>query len=430
MQLQQRLFVAAPITEITYTSQPPRQNIPHGFIETPSRHESWASQSSMQSPPRASTVSTEIMSGGSPGVGSIFKPHPGTRTSQYPVESLSRASTAIFEVDNKKRSFFAGVFGKQKIIPEIPPTPAVDLPHGATRIVPPAIPPKDEVFNSALNAGLGFNIPQQEVPQLVPSRVSSVSTMSSSLPEAERQETDPFYDPWKNTPSPREEYPDHRPNGCTFGPPFGPDTVPAHTAASGHRTSTSSGHSWASRDNPSSHRSSQSSNLSWSPPVTAPLTVTKRPPLASISEPHRLSAVSVASGHSWLSRDSTSNHRTSQVSDLSWVDPATSAPEVDQRPRQSSVSAPEVVPRPRQASFSALEVYQLAQVASVSTPTQRLSTVSTGSSVRQPTSPNMHDTVRLGLGRSKGNLPSEDNNFAGFCKGMLPSSHFECRVNT
>ena len=411
MQLQQRLFVAAPITQITYTP-PPRQNIPHGFIEAPSRHESWASSSSMQNFTRASPTSTEITNGGSAGGESYFKAQ-----SQHPVESLSRTSTAPIEADNKKRSFFGGVFGKQKSIPEAPLTPAVNLPHGATRIVPPTILKKDELLNGALSPGLGLNLPQPEIPQLIRSRVSSVSTMSSTLPEAERQETDPFYDPWKNVSSPRQEYPDSQLNSYTS---FAPDTVPAHTAASSHRTSTSSHLSWSSRDNSSSHRSSQSSNLSWSPPATAPLNVTKRPTLASISEPSRGSTVSSASGHSWLSQDSISNHRTSQVSDLSWADSATSAPEVDQRPRQASSSAPEVVTRPRQPSVSAPEVYQQAQLASVSTLTQRLSTVSTGSSIRQPSSPNMLATVQYGPGGLKGNLPNEDNKFAGFCKGMVP----------
>ena len=452
MQLHQRLLVAAPIKEIAYTSQPP-QKVPHGFIEAPSRHESWASQPSMQRPSRASTASAEILNGGTGGIGSIFQPRLEYRTTQYPVEGFSRTSTAPVEVDNRKRSFFGSVFGKQRTIPEIPPNQAVDIPYGATRIVPPvipsAIPPKDELPNGASNAGLGFSPSQQEAPpQRIPSRVSSVSTVSSSLPDAERQETDPFYDPWKNTPSPREEYSDSRQNSYSFRLSLGPDTIPAHTAASAHRTSTSSGYSWASRDNPSSHRSSQSSNISWSPPPTAPHKVSKRPTLASVSEPaHRVSTASAASGHSLVSRENTSNHRSSQVSNLSWVDPATSAPEVDQRhrqellptqevvprPRQASISAPEVVPRPRQPSVSAPEVVQRHQLASVSAPAQCLSTVSTvstASSGRQSISPNVNWTVRQSLGKSKGNLPSEDNNFMGFCKGMLSHPHFQCSVDT
>lgn len=255
MQLHQRLMVAAPITQISYS--PPVSKFNPVFTESSlPRVESWNTQSSTAGPSRSSTI----------------------------------------EVDPEISVRRCGIFRRQKIIVEVPQPLIAKLPQGAPMRGPPSVPLKDDRQMGNLMIGHGVDLPSREEELFNRSRVSSMSDRRSSIAEEESLQSDPFYDPWKGTPSPKvdvherqpfdrshqrslepDNMPDHRVS-------IHPDTVPDHGSALGHRRSQSSTHSWVSKiskESSSSHRNSQGSNHSWRP--------------STFSEPatHRLSQASI-----------------------------------------------------------------------------------------------------------------------------------------
>jgi len=299
-------MVAAPITEARYSPPLPISRVNQGFIDTsPSRVDSWTTQSSVAGPSQSSTGIT-------------------------------------IESDQRKSGRFSGIFRKPKTVTEDSQPRVAEYPQEApTRDLPP-VPLKDDQQNGNLMMGLGLARPSQQEQLSNRSRVSSVSDRHSSIAEAESPESDPFFDPWKGVPSPREEVhetqPFNRSNRVSLEPEtflghrasIGPDTIPDHGSALGHRSSQSSSHSWVSK----------------------------------------------------LSRDSTSSHRNSQASNHSW------------RPPTISESA-------SNACLSQASVGQISTMSLQGPPGARQNIMPTGS--------------------SKGFLPTEDNDFAGFCKGTISS---------
>ena len=245
--------MAAPITEMRYSPPHPPQNGFHGFIEPFSRQQTGFSQSS---------------------------------TAPFSPLSPSRSSTATTEVENKRPGRFT--FGrKQKTTVERPQPQIMGVspttPHG----FPPALPSKDGIIDGTLMAGLGLGAsPTDKTPHDV-STVSSVSTGSSFSVEPDNQESDPFFDPWKDTRSHRS----HRESQSSkqsqsFS--LGPDTIPEHSSALGNKTSELSGQSWASaqvRPSPSSKRSSRASENSLQLSTAQSSKSTRRPPPSTVFTP-------------------------------------------------------------------------------------------------------------------------------------------------
>ena len=307
IQLHQRLMVAAPITEAKYSPPLPISKYNQHLNETrsPPRVESWSTQSSMAGP--------------------------------------SRSPTSISLDVEKKSGRLSGIFRKQKTITEDFQPRTTEYPQEAPRHRPPPVPLKDARQNANLVMGFGREPPTQEELLLNRSSVSSMSDRHSSIAEAEPPESDPFYDPWKGAPSPRANVQErqlfNRSNRVPLPEPetfsghrvsIGPDIIPEHGTALGHRSSQSSSHSWMSR----------------------------------------------------LSRDTTSSHPTSQASNHSW--------------RRSTISEP--------AS------------------NHRLSQISVGQAlIMSQQGPPIARRTTMPTGLSNGFLPTEDNDFAGFCKGTFSS---------
>lgn len=200
----------------------------HGFIEPGSRQTSFATQSSVAPP--------SLM-------------------------SQSRSSTGIIEGEIKRPSRFP--FRKQKTVVEAAQPRVINASPAVFGGFPPSTPPKDFQADGSLIRGLGLGTSPPERPPLDVSRVSSVSTSSSYSVELDHPESDPFFDPWKDTSSPREalrespSYPQRH--------PFAPDTIPEHTSPLCHGISQSSGQSWipnSARPSSASKRSSQASDNS------------------------------------------------------------------------------------------------------------------------------------------------------------------------
>ncbi|MCJ1399619.1 hypothetical protein MMC11_002821 [Xylographa trunciseda] len=246
MQLHQRLLVAAPITVM-------RSSPPHGFIEPASRQQTGLSQLSS--------------------------------SSSFPL-SPSRTSTETTEVDYRRPSRFP--FGrKPKPIVEHPQPQIMSLlparPHGS----PSALAQKDELADGTLLAGLGLGALSTDKTALNVSRVSSVSTGSSFSLEPDHQESNPFFDPWKDTSSLNNQRESESPRQSpSFS--FGPDTIPEHSSSLGNRTSQYSVQGWApsqAQQSSSSKRSSRASDHSLQQATVHSSTSSHRPSISTIFAP-------------------------------------------------------------------------------------------------------------------------------------------------
>ncbi|MCJ1382487.1 hypothetical protein MMC17_005600 [Xylographa soralifera] len=323
MQLHQRLLVAAPIAEMRPGPPHPPQNGFHGFIEPVSHQQTGFSQSPLP-PPRSSTATTE---------------NETRRPSRFP---FGRKSKTVVE-------------NPQPQIMGASPT----RPHG----FPSALTPEDELIDGTLLAGLGLGLPPTDKTPLDVSRVSSVSTGSSFSLEPDHQESNPFFDPWKDSSSPYS----HRGSQSSKQSPtfaFGPDTIPEHTSSLGNRIPQSSGQSWAPPQAQQSFKLSPS--FSFGPDSIAEHSSFLR------------NRTSQSSGQSWgpsQAQNSSSSKRSSRASDNS----------LQSFPIQSS-------PSKHQPSLSTLFAPQGTPVAQ---------------EVIKPRT----------TGGSRGYLPGEENDFAGFCNG-------------
>ena len=329
MQLHQRLLVAAPITEMRPIPPHLPQNGFHGFIEPVSRQQTAFTQSSI---PLASPLLP------------------------------SRSSTATTEVELKRPSRFP--FGrKSKNVVENPQPQIMGASPTRPHDFPSAPTPKDELVDGTLFAGLGLGLSPTDKTVLNVSRVSSVSTGSSFSLEPDHQESNPYFDPWKDVSSPTSH---HGSLSSKQSPAFafGPDTVPEHTSSLGNRTSPSSGQPWAP---PQPHQSAKlSPSFSFGPD--------------SIPEHSSFlgNRTSKSFAQSWApsqAQDSSSSKRSSRASDNSLqLFPVQSSPSTH-RPSLSTLFAPQGMP--------------VAQ-----------------------------DVIKPRLtGSSRGYLPAEENDFAGFCNG-------------
>ena len=331
MQLHQRLLVAAPITEMRPSPPLPPQNVFHGFIEPGSRQQTGFSQAPLP----------------------LFSPF-----------TLSRSSTATTEVQNPRPSRFP--FGrKTKTMIENPQPQIMSASPTRPYGLPSAPTLKDELVDSTLLAGLGLGLSPTDKTSLNVSRVSSVSTRSSFSLEPDHQESNPYFDPWKDTSSPAS----HRGSQSSKHSPsfaFGPDAVPEHTSSLGNRISPHAGQTWAP---PPQQSSTLSPSFSFGPdsiPEHSSFLVNRK------AQPF---------AQSWAplqAQDSSSSKRSSRASDNSLqLYPVQSSPS-KHRPSISSLFAPQGTP--------------IAQ------------------EVIKPRT----------TGSFRGYLPAEENDFAGFCNGTGP----------
>ncbi|MCJ1415757.1 hypothetical protein MMC32_002090 [Xylographa parallela] len=325
MQLHQRLLVAAPITEMRSSPPHPSQNGFHGFIEPVSRQQTGFSQaplpSSSPSPP-------------------------------------SRSSTATTEVEVRRPSRFP--FGrKSKTLVENPQPQIVGTSPTRPHDFPSAPTPKDEFIDGTLMAGLGLGLPPTDKTPLNVSRVSSVSTGSSFSVEPDHQESNPFFDPWKDTSSLNS----HRDSQSSTQSPtfaFGPDTVPEFTSSLG-----------------------STAPQSWGPPQ--PQQFPRQSPSFSFS-PDTIPEHSSVLGN-----------RISRLSGQPWAPP--------QAPNSSTSR------RSSRASDNSLQLFPAQSSSSQHRPSLSTLFAPQGTPVAQQV------IKPILTGGSRGYLPAEENDFAGFCNG-------------
>ena len=328
MQLHQRLLVAAPITEMRSSPPHPSQNGFHGFIEPVSRQQTGFSQaplpSSSPSPP-------------------------------------SRSSTATTEVEVRRPSRFP--FGrKSKTLVENPQPQIVGTSPTRPHDFPSAPTPKDEFIDGTLMAGLGLGLPPTDKTPLNVSRVSSVSTGSSFSVEPDHQESNPFFDPWKDTSSLNS----HRDSQSSTQSPtfaFGPDTVPEFTSSLG-----------------------STAPQSWGPPQ--PQQFPRQSPSFSFS-PDTIPEHSSVLGN-----------RISRLSGQPWAPP--------QAPNSSTSR------RSSRASDNSLQLFPAQSSSSQHRPSLSTLFAPQGTPVAQQV------IKPILTGGSRGYLPAEENDFAGFCNGKRP----------
>ncbi|MCJ1281358.1 hypothetical protein MMC26_000677 [Xylographa opegraphella] len=329
MQLHQRLLVAAPIVDMRPSPPHPPQNGFHGFVEPVSRQQTGFSQaplpfSSSSAPSRSTNVTTEV---------EVRRP------SRFP---LGRKSKNVIE-------------NPQPQIMGVSATGLHDLPSTPTS--------KDELLDGTLLAGLGLGLPPTDKSSFNASRVSSVSTGSSFSLEPDHPESNPFFDPWKDTSSPiSQRGSQSSKQSPTFA--FGPDSGPEHISSLGNTLP-------------------QSSNQYWGPPQAQP--------------PSRQAPAFSFGPNSIPEHSSILNNRASQSSGQSWASPQA----------QNSSSSK----RSSRASDNSLQSFPVPSSSSQHRPSLPTLFAPQGTPVAQAV---IKPRTTGGL---RGFLPAEENDFAGFCNG-------------
>ncbi|MCJ1472694.1 hypothetical protein MMC13_001343 [Lambiella insularis] len=243
MQLHQRLLVAAPITEMRNVPPHTPPTAFHGFVEPASRQSSFATQSTIAAP-------------------SLMSP--------------LRSSTNTTEVEIRRPSRFP--FRKQKTIVEAAQPRILNASSIIPEGFPPTTPPKDYLADDLLIRGLGLGTSPPDRLPLNVSRMSSVSTGSTYSDEPEHPESNPFFDPWKDTSRPLPSR--RKSQSYLHRLSLGPDTIPEHTSALGHRTSEPSSHPCipsSMRPSSAGKRNSQASDNSLQLSSTPSVDSTRRP---------------------------------------------------------------------------------------------------------------------------------------------------------